>query len=323
MINRIFYIFLLLLVPVFLLSSSAQAADSTKDMLAAGRVDEAIRALNGRVSSSPSDAESYNLLCRAYFALEDWDRAESACKKAVALEPTNSPYHRWLGRVYGEKASRVNFLSAASLAGKTRDEFQRAVQTDPNDPDARVDLAEYYLEAPSIVGGGQDKAREQARVLGKISPAREHWVYARIAEKNKDAVAAEREYRTMVRESDGDAEGWLNLGFFYRNQKRYDEMEQAFVKLSHAPMARPEVMVEAAQTLLRTGRNFPFAVDLVQRYLATGPVEEAPAFKAHYVLGTILEKQGDKTGAAREYRASLALARNFGLAQQALNRIGE
>jgi hypothetical protein len=35
----------------------------------------------------------------------------------------------------------------------------------------------------------------------------------------------------------------------------------------------------------------------------------------------LLEKQGDKAAAAREYRASLSLARNFGMAQQALNRV--
>jgi Flp pilus assembly protein TadD len=50
-------------------------------------------------------------------------------------------------------------------------------------------------------------------------------------------------------------------------------------------------------------------------------VEAAPAHKAHYLLGTLLEKQGDKAGAAREYRASLALVRNYGMAQQALNRV--
>src|SRR5262249_52737244 len=151
------------------------------------------------------------LLCRAYVALEDWDRAESWCKKAVALEPVNSRYHRWLGRVYGEKASRANVFAAASLAGKTRDEFQRAAQLDPNDVDARLDLAEYYLEAPGIVGGGQDKARNEAKLIGKISPAKEHWVYARIAEKNKDFAAAEREYHKMVELGEGGAEAWLNL----------------------------------------------------------------------------------------------------------------
>jgi tetratricopeptide (TPR) repeat protein len=310
-----------LLAAVLLLSMLPAAADSAKEMLAAGRVDEAITTLNGRLSSAPTDAESSNLLCRSYFALEDWDRAESACKRAVALDTTNSRFHLWLGRVYGEKADRASFLSATSLAGKTRDEFQRAVQLDPNNADARLDLAEYYFEAPGIVGGGQDKAREQAKLIGKINAAKEHWVYGRIAEKNKDWPTAEREYRQMVEAGQGDAEGWLNLGFFYRNRKRYSEMEQAFVKMSQAPMQHREVLVEAANSLLRTDRALSFAIELLRRYFAEGPVEERPAFKAHYLLGMLLEKQGDKAGAAAEYRASLALARNFGLAKQALIRV--
>jgi Flp pilus assembly protein TadD len=302
-------------------SLSAMAADSPQDMLAAGRVDDAIAALNQRVHSNPKDAETLNLLCHAFFQYEDWDRAETRCKGATELDPNNSRYHRWLGRVYGEKAGRANILSAAGLAGKTRDEFQHAVRLNPRDADALVDVAEYYLEAPGIMGGGNDRAREQARVLGKVSPAQEHWVYARIAEKNKDFSAAEREYRQMIEVAKGDAEAWLNMGFFYRNRKRYDEMEQAFVKMNQAPMPHREVLVEAANSLFRTGRAFSFAIELLRRYFAEGPVEEAPAFKAHNLLGQILEKQGDKTDAAVEYRACLALARNFEPCRQGLKRV--
>src|ERR1700747_3126032 len=107
---------------------TAAVADSAKDMLAAGRIDEAITELNGRLSSVPADAESSNLLCRAYFALEEWDRAESSCRKAVSLDQGNGRYHLWMGRVYGEKADRANFLAAAGLAGKNRTEAQLAVQ---------------------------------------------------------------------------------------------------------------------------------------------------------------------------------------------------
>ena len=307
---------------LFLLFTTVCAlADSARDMLASGRVDEAITALNGRLSSSPSDAESSNLLCRAYFALEEFDLAESSCKKAVALEPDNGRYHRWLGHVYGEKADRTNFLSAAGLAGKTREEFERAVQLDPHDVDARVDLAEFYLEAPGIVGGGRDKAMAEAKLIGAIDPGREHWVYARVAEKNHDTRTAEQEYRRMIDASNGDSEAWLNLALFYRHQKRFDDMEQALIKTSDAPMSKPDVMVDVAQILFRTNRNLPLAVQLLKRYLATGPVEEAPAFKAHYLLGLLYEKQGDKTSAAKEYRASLAMARQFGSAKQALNRV--
>jgi tetratricopeptide (TPR) repeat protein len=308
---------------VLLAAANVSRADSAKDMLAAGRVDEAIVKLNGMLSGhQPStDAESSNLLCRAYYALEEWDRAEPSCRKAVSLDPENGVFHLWLGRVYGEKADRSNFLSAAGLAGKVRAEFERAVQLNPNDVDARLDLAEFYLEAPSIIGGGEQKAREQARQIATLNPAREHWVYARIAEKKKDEVKAESEYRQYIDLSKGSAEAWLNLALFLRRQNRLDEMEQAIVKLSQAPKPKPDVLVEAAEMLYRAGRNYSFATELLRRYLSSGPVEAAPAFKARYLLGLLLEKQGDLTGAAEEYRTSLSLARNFGMAQQALNRV--
>jgi len=319
MITRASRVLLVLL--LLIASLTASVADSAKDMLAAGRIDEAIIELNGRLSSVPADAESSNLLCRAYFALEDWDRAESSCRRAVSLDQGNGRYHLWMGRVYGEKADRANFMSAAGLAGKTRTEFERAVQLNPKDVEARLDLAEFYIAAPGIVGGGEQKAREQAQVIRALDSGREHWIYARIAEKKKDSATAEREYHQYIDLSHGDAEAWLNLALFLRRQKRFDEMEQAIVKLSQAPMPKLDVLVEASQMLYRAGRNYPFATQLLNRYLAAGPVEAAPAFKAHHQLGLLLEKQGDKAGAAREYRASLALVRNFGMAQQALNRV--
>ena len=306
---------------VFVLAVSVSVfADSAQEMLAAGRIDDAISALNQRVSSSPTDAKSANLLCRAYFALDQFERAEPHCKKAIALEPNNARYHRWMAHVYGEKAARASFLSAASLAGKVREEFERAVQLNPKDVDTRVDLAEFYLEAPSIIGGGLDKARAQAKLIGAIDPAREHWVYARIAEKNHDTAAAEREYHQMIEASHDDSEAWLNLALFFRHQNRYDEMEQTLVRTSQAPMSKPDVLVDIAQNLYRVGRNPVLAIQVLRRYLSS-PVEEGPAFKAHDLLGQLLEKQGDSRAAAEQYRAALALAHGYTRAQEDLERV--
>lgn len=305
------------------LPAIAAAADSPTDLLAAGRVDDAISSLSGKLNAAPNDADSHNLLCRAYFALGKWDSAVSECEKAVSLQPNNGEYHLWLGRTYGEKADASNFFSAAGLAKKVRTEFERAVQLDPNNVMARTDLAEFYLEAPGIVGGGQDKARAQADAVAKLNPAKAHWIQGRLAEKNKDVTSAEKEYRAAIDASHGGANAWLNLALFYRKAGRLDDMQDALKKAASAPMDQPEVLVDAASTLLRANRDLPFATQLVRRYLSSSTVEQAPPFKAHYLLGNILEKQGDKDGAAKEYQAALTMAKDFGRAREALHRVNQ
>ena len=300
----------------------AGAADNAPALLAGGRIDDAMTTLRAELNQAPNDPQVHNLLCRAYFAVEDWDRAMAACEKAVALAPNNSGYHLWLGRTYGEKADASSFFTAAGLAKKVRNEFERAVELDPNDVDARTDLAEFYLEAPGIVGGGQDKARAQAAKLATLDSAKAHWINGRIAEKKKDLATAEQEYRAAIQADGGSADTWLNLASFYRHTGRLDEMETAINHASSAPAKEPVVLMDAAETLVRAGRNFPGAIQLLRQYLASSStVEEAPTFKAHYLLGTILEKQGDKRAAAQEYSAALTLAKNFSRAQEALNRV--
>ncbi len=297
------------------------AAQVSKALLASGRIDEAISELNHNLSSSPDDAEASNLLCRAYYSLEYWDQAEPHCKKAVTLAPGNSDFHLWLGRVYGEKAERANFIVAASLAGKLRTEFERAVQLNPANVDARLDLSEFYIEAPSFMGGGDNKAREQAMALSPLSPGRDHWIYARIAEKKKDFQGAEREYRLYIDASKNDSKAWLNYTLFLRRRTRLDEMEKAVSKLDEAHVSRNDSLFEASNALYESGRNYALAKQLLRHYFSAGPVEAAPAFRAHYLLGELLEKQGDRAAALDEYKASSSLAQNFAPAKQALERV--
>ncbi|OLB87667.1 MAG: hypothetical protein AUI17_02340 [Acidobacteriales bacterium 13_2_20CM_2_55_5] len=264
---------------------TAGAADNAPALLAAGRVDDAINTLRLELSQTPNDAQAHNL-------------------------------------PYGEKADASSFFTAAGLAKKVRTEFERAVELDPKNVDARTDLAEFYLEAPGIVGGGQDKARAQAAKLAVLDDAKAHWINGRIAEKKKDLTIAEQEYRAAIRADNGSADSWLNLASFYRHTGRLNDMEKAIDQISAAPIKASVVLVDAAETLVRAGRNFPLAVQLLRRYIASGsPSEDAPTFKAHYLLGTILEKQGDKPGAAQQYSAALTLARNFSRAKDALNRV--
>ncbi len=319
MTRRIFLILAAGLMAVF----PAFATDETvPQLIASGRADEALAALRGTIDSSPNDAAAHNQRCRVYFSLGQWDRGIGDCEKAVDLAPDNSRYHLWLGRIYGEKADKAGFMTAASLAGKVREHFEAAVRLDPDNVEARTDLAEFYLEAPGIVGGGRDKAQLQADALLRLEPARGHWVNGRLAEKRKDYETAEKEYRAAIEATHGSASNWLNLGLFYKHRERWDEMEETLSHVRNAPLDRPDALVDAADVLIHTQRNLPEAVRLLRAYLSlSAKVEQAPSFKVHYLLGTADEKLGDRQGAAAEYRSALDLAHEFQPAQQALQRV--
>ena len=310
-----------LLTLIVLTFALALQAQTPQDLLAAGRVDQALDSLAHQIRTSPT-AETYNLLCRSHFELGAWDAGIPACEKAVALAPDSGLYHLWLGRIYGEKADHAGFLSAAGLAKKVRTEFERAVELSPDNWEARTDLAEFYLEAPGIVGGGKDKARAQAELLAPLNPSTSHWIKARLAERNKDEPAAEREYRAAIEASHNGARAWLNLAGFYRHTNRLDDMQTALRTMESSPLDHPAALVDGAGMLLRTGRDPALGIRLLRRYLASSStVEEAPAFKAHTMLGELLEKNGDRSAAAEQYRAALSLAHAFRPAQDGLKRV--
>jgi len=318
--NSSYKLFIALLECVLTFSLAVNAAPSPEALLAQGRVDDAINSLQSKLSTTPNDADSYNLLCRAYLLLENWDASMKSCQKAVSLRPSSSEFHLWLGRAYGEKASHASFLSAAGLAKKVRNEFETAVRLDPGNLEARADLAQFYVEAPGLVGGGKDKAEAQARELATLDPPEAEMIQAWIAEKNKDMPAAENHLQAAIALSKGRAGAWMALADFYRRTGRAEKMQDA---LQHAVSVNNHnhVLTQAAEILTRTRRNPSQAIELLRQYLSNPTVEDAPAFKAHYLLGTLYEQQGDMTAAAQEYRAALALAKSYTLAQTALNRV--
>lgn len=311
--SRLFAVFALALA----LALPSFAAPASDDLLSSGRMNEAVASL-----TSHADAESLNQLSRVYFAMENWDEAVKYGERAVNLDPNNASYHLWLGREYGRKAEASKALSAAANARKAKSEFERAVQLDPSNVPARLDLAEYYTEAPGFMGGGADKARNQASEAAKYDVGASHLILARLADKQKQYGEAEAQYRVAILQAKNPADMWLQLADYYRLQGRLDDMESAVHSAMAQSNKKAESYFDAAHELYLGGRDNRDAVDYLQKYLASGGlVESAPAFRAHFMLGQLKEKMGQNAAAASEYQASLDLASGFAPARVALNRI--
>lgn len=277
--------------------------------------------LNSTVAQSPSDARAYNLLCRVYYQLELWDESVRMCEKAVTLEPRNSSYHQWLGRAMGQKAEIANPVTAFNLARKVKIEFERAVALDGNNLSARADLSEFYIEAPAILGGDKKKARQQAEIVSQHDPALGSYIVARIEEKQASGHA-EAAYKKAVTESAAPSPYWVELAHFYRRAGRLNDMEKAVNESLATLRAGEATEFDAASLLLRAGRNFSGAIQMLEHYVAQeNPSEDGPLFQAHYLLGTLYEKLGKRREAAQEFQIALNLASEYKPARDALARV--
>lgn len=165
---------------------------------------------------------------RAAMRAGTWDAAVAAGEKAVADSPESASAHSWLGRAYAQKAIHGSFFTQLGWAKKCRAEFEKAVALDPTDTNARIDLVQYYANAPGIAGGGKDKARVQIRALETLDPARAALMTGYVLEKEKKTAEAETEYRHAVSLGPDDATIRWRTGRFYERAGRKEEAKASY-----------------------------------------------------------------------------------------------
>lgn len=215
---------------VVVLGGFASKADDTMikgiELFQQQQYHEAEKALRQVVTANESNAVAQYYLGRTYFMLCDYDQAIMHLQRAVELESHQSDYHYWLGRAYGEKAKRSGLLKQAGLAKKVRTAFEQAVMLNPNSVAARAALGNFYAQAPKFMGGGIDKATEQALALTTLDPLQGGLLQARIFEEQKKPDDAEALYKKLENHY-GNSPAALNLygqyGKFLLRQGRTDD----------------------------------------------------------------------------------------------------
>lgn len=259
---------------------------------------------------------------RALIEKRDYDKAAEVLEKAVAATPKNAEAHFLLGETYGQQAMTANFFSQASLGSKAKEQLELAVQLDPNHLDARMGLLQFYMMAPSIVGGSESKAMDQANEIKKRDALRGHRAWAYIYGRQKKADLARKEYIDAVREQPSSPKTHIALGAFYISEKNNaaaaTEFETA-VKLdpNYMPawfwLGRGTVAIES---------NYARGEEALKKYLGYKPTREEPGLhRAHYWLGQIYEKTGRKAEAKASYAASLKLNPDQKDVTEALKRV--
>jgi tetratricopeptide (TPR) repeat protein len=314
--SRICFLFFILLLSGVrvLLADTAQA----NALLQQGRINEAIVELHQLLVTNPDDPKAHQLLCRCFYAQEMAESAIHECELAVSNAPSSSDNQMWLGRAYGLKASHSNPLTALGPAIKVRKAFERAVLLDPENVHAMSDLGEFYVAAPSLIGGGLDRAQALAARMQQHFPSQAHRLLALIAEKKNDHTTAETEYEIAVA-AGKSPEAYIDLGHFYQRHSQPDKMANGLQLAVAADRRKGPALVDAASILTSADRSPELAENLLRMYLASSAKsDDAPAFKVHLQLGELLAHRGDLAGAHVEFATAFALAPNYVPARKAM-----
>jgi tetratricopeptide (TPR) repeat protein len=288
----------------------------------AGRRSEARAALEAAAREDPKDARAAVYLGRIFLAQEDLDNAVLWLEKAVALDAASSDNQLWLGRAYGSKALKANVFQQASLAGKLKKAFEKAVELDSNNIDARFGLIDFYLQAPSIMGGSVEKAREQAAEVGRRDGLRGHRAVGRIAEYEKNFDAALAVYARAEKEFPGKREPFFWMTNLYSKQKEYGKAFDVMEKLLIQQPAELLACFQIGNLASQSGERLDRGQECLELYLAREPKKTEPSLATtHLVLGRIYEKKGSRDLARREYEAALKIDPALKDAQAALKKL--
>lgn len=249
---------------------------------------EAQHAFEALATADPRNADVQFYLGRLALQRDDADLAVAALESAVALAPGDARYHHRLGDAYGRAAQKASLFSQMGLAKKCKAEYEKAVELDPQNLDARQSLLGFYQQAPGFAGGSMDKAHEQAEAIKQLD-----------ANRGRMAVAG-----------------------LYLVEKKYD---LAFAEFDGALKQNPDdygALYQSGRLAAISGLRLDDGLAVLHRCLTmTTPEGQPPHAAVHWRIGNILEKKGDKAGARAAYEAALQVDPKFAQAADSLRRL--
>lgn len=266
-----------------------------------GKSQELERAARQRLQAQPQDVQG--ILGLGIANLMDGSNEKSraaaieAAQGCVERAPKEAACHYVLGSLQGIEAQQGMF-KAMRLAGSIKEHLLKAVELDPLLYEAREALTQFYLMAPSAIGGSVDKARELAVQAQARQPEHAKLLRALIATQQEQFAEAERELRGVKAGEDKDLRDGLRQGLSGLAQQRLRAKDYAGSKALFESIAKD--FPEHAVGFYGQGRNLSAlnqpeeAIRLFERARTLKGARHLPI---DHRLGQALLAKGDKAQA--------------------------
>ncbi|MCL4540436.1 MAG: tetratricopeptide repeat protein [Bacteroidetes bacterium] len=334
------------------LGSGQTLVDKSVKLFNEGNYREATGLLQEALRQNPKNDSAYYYLGMINMN-DSYDKAIEYLKKAVELQYGNAKYHLMLGNAYGVKAQKAGIFSKFGAAKDCLSEFETAARVDPKYIDARRSLVEYYLQAPGIMGGSVDKAVTQSDTILMLDRYAGYLTKARISEyqkrqkdtegdylqaiavdprktpayrglwwfyvSNKDEVKADAVLARAVKAVDDKSEIYYWAGLYYVQVNNLEKAKDMFHHALKEDSTDAPVYYQLGKVACLSGTDLQGGLASLRKYISMPLAKNSPTYDyAHWRMGMIYEKLGNKEAAKSEYRKSLQINPDLDIAKKSL-----
>jgi tetratricopeptide (TPR) repeat protein len=313
---------LLLSVTVPATAAPASAVERASALVEEERFPEAERALRRILESRPGDTEAIYYLGRVYLETDRLSRAVDFLETMAERHAGSSRIHQGLGEAYAVAALQASVFRQLGLARDARGSLERAVRLDPRNVEARISLFEFYRHAPSVVGGGMDRARGQLEQIRRLDPARGHELSGHLLRDEGDEESAIAAYRRALAIDPASSRIRLSLVLALIESRRFGEAFEAIDAILERHPDHTSALYQLGRNAALSGKRLDEGERALRKYLGQRPLRNQPSHAwAHYRLGMIQKRQGELATARYSLRRAISLDPELEGAREVLSEL--
>lgn len=301
-------------------TARAQCTLAIQRLVNERKFDDARTQIQSLLARNPNDDQAVHCLGMISMSMDRPREAIGHFEHAIQLNDKSSLHHLWLGNSLGSVADSTSKIKQPFLARRVKSEFERAVELDPRSIGARHGLIQFYVRAPGVMGGSIDKAKDQAREIGKVNAMRGHLEMGNILNNDKKVAEAEAEYVEAINSSPDSSGIWYSIAQHYQDRQLWVEAFALYDRMLRQFPSEQMVHFWIGRTAAISGEQLDRGETELKGWLAAPPKDVAPVTLAgaHQRLGMIYEEQGKKDQARAEYNTALAIDPNSANAKKSL-----
>jgi tetratricopeptide (TPR) repeat protein len=208
-----------------------------------------------------------------------------------------------------------------SWAGSCREALERFLELAPASMEALQGMTQYYLAAPSIVGGGREKVDALIERVND-QPGRADYLRAQLAAQEQDLARTESLLRAAMQADPEEVVYLLDLGLLLTEQERFDDARAAYRQLLTSKPEHALAHYQLGRLAALSGAELESGLAHLDRFIALaerpqGLTEAA----ARWRRAQILDQLDRRPEAVADLQLALKLDSDFEQARLELKRL--